>query len=369
LKAIELVDKNYALKAKVLEAEAQYAESQAQIASVLAELERYKQLNSSSSPTPPNRFLQETTDLSGRDHSDNRGRSASSSYDDDRSDNSENSDSDDSASSNTDDNSDGGTEEEREESVDSDRMTDNDASSQRRFEDDGNDDNSYNESEEEDSGRKLMHGGSDTYSLYRCEPALSEGNEWDKANRNDELLTEFMALFFDNCQKSYWSYAQRLHKERSINPTALCSVDQWRRGKSSCEGDVFASTGAPNEFFPHDRNHDMISATDSFEYRQGFLGYIRTESEDTLSEIDLGALKSSSGQVFPKSISAYPMQRDTTNSTTPASSISEITISNAQSTPAHPAPQYFSPPSSLTQEPSPRKSDGSKLQCGRGAAQ
>jgi hypothetical protein len=104
LKAIELVDKNYALEAKVLEAEAQYAESQAQIASVLAELERYKQLNSSSSPTPPNGFLQETTDLSGRDHSDNRGRSASSSYDDDRSNNSDNSDSDDSDSSNTDDN-------------------------------------------------------------------------------------------------------------------------------------------------------------------------------------------------------------------------------------------------------------------------
>ena len=113
----------------------------------------------------------------------------------------------------------------------------------------------------------------------------------------------------------------------------------------------------------------MISATDSFEYRQGFLGYIRTESEDTLSEINLEALVPSSGQVFPKSISAYPMQRNNTINTTPASSVSEITISNTQSTPAHPALQYFSPPSSLTQDPSPRKSDGSKLQCGRGATQ
>ena len=42
LKAIDLVDKNYALEAKVYEAEKQYAASQAQIASVLAEFNLYK---------------------------------------------------------------------------------------------------------------------------------------------------------------------------------------------------------------------------------------------------------------------------------------------------------------------------------------
>ena len=42
LKTIDLVDKNYALKAKVHEAEKQYAASQAQIASVLAEFNQYK---------------------------------------------------------------------------------------------------------------------------------------------------------------------------------------------------------------------------------------------------------------------------------------------------------------------------------------
>ena len=42
LKTIDLVDKNYAIEAKVHEAEIQYAASQAQIASVLAEFNLYK---------------------------------------------------------------------------------------------------------------------------------------------------------------------------------------------------------------------------------------------------------------------------------------------------------------------------------------
>ncbi len=128
--------------------------------------------------------------------------------------------------------------------------------------------------------------------------------------------------------------------------------------------------GSLNEVPSHGRNNDMISETDSSEYQQGFLGYIQTESEDTLSEINLEASKLLSGQGFPQSISAYSTQGNTatynTNNITPASSISEITIANTQSILAHPASHYISPPSSLTQDPSPRKSDG-KPQSGRGA--
>jgi hypothetical protein len=146
-----------------------------------------------------------------------------------------------------------------------------------------------------------------------------------------------------------------------------------RKGRSSGGGDSPSHLeGRLNDGPSHGINNDTISATDSSEYRQGFLGYIQTEtqSEDTLSEINFEVSKLLSGQRFPQSISAYSTQGNTathsTNNTTPASSISEITIANAQSILAHPASHYSSPPSTLTQDPSPRKSDG-KPQSGRGA--
>ena len=315
LKAIQLVDKNYALEAKVLDAEAQFAESQAQIASVLAELERYKQLHTSSSLYLP----QKGAHPSNNDFSNKQGDPAP-----DRNDEDQSSDSDDSEGTCSVDNSDSGTEGDMKDSVGYDSMSEDDAASN------GNN-ATYDDSKEEGNGPELIRGGSDIHSL--CEPVLCEvgGN----------------------------------------HPTSLCRFDQVRKGRSSGGGDSPSHLeGRLNDGPSHGINNDTISATDSSEYRQGFLGYIQTESEDTLSEINFEVSKLLSGQGFPQSISAYSTQGNTathsTNNTTPASSISEITIANAQSILAHPASHYSSPPSTLTQDPSPRKSDG-KPQSGRGA--
>jgi hypothetical protein len=182
----------------------------------------------------------------------------------------------------------------------------------------------YDNSNEEGNGPELIRGGSDIHSL--CEPVLREVE--------------------DN------------------HPTSLCRFDQVLKGRSSGGGDSPSHLeGRLNDEPSHSTHNDTISATDSSEYRQGFLGYIQTEtqSEDTLSEINSEVSKLLSGQRFPQSISAYSTQVNTathsTNNTTPASSISEIT---------HPASHYSSPPSTLTQDPSPQKSDG-KPQSGRGA--
>ena len=329
LKAIELVDKNYALEAKVLEAESQIAESQAQVALVLAELERYKQLTfaPSSSTSRTDEPMQMHSDDDQSYHSSDESRSDESSVSLERE---EYRSSNGSASDNEARRSDESAEEEC-------SAEEDDQSSPGG--NDGDTDMEYN-------GPELIRGGSDTHSFIWHHPQARENNEWDVAVLDDETLDKFITKYFGHCYESYFLYTRWLQMERAAYPTALCSVKEWREQNSGAAGD------GPEQFevrsdtvSHHESSQDSISVSNSTEFRQGFLGLVRSLSDDTLSAKYTVTQSLSLDHSFPRSISAqFPHG-----------------ISPFSKT-LHP----ISPPSPLTQEPSPRKSDG-RLQSGRGA--
>jgi hypothetical protein len=267
LKTIELVDKNYALEAKVLEAESQIAESQSQVALVLAELERYKQLTlaptSSTSKTdePMQLYSDDEQSYHSSDESRSDGSSGSLEREEYRSSN-------ESASDN-----------EAKRSVES---ANEECSS-------GEDDQSSPDGNDEDTdmeynGPELIRGGSDTHSFMWHQSQAREINEWDVAVLDEETLDKFINKHFGCCYESYFLYTRWLQMERASYPTALCSVKEWREQNSGAAGyGLEQSEGRSDTVSPHRSSQDSISVSDSTKFRQGFLGLVRSLSDDTLS--------------------------------------------------------------------------------------